>query len=253
MKLATLSALVFATLSANVLAEESKEWEVTSEVGAIITTGNTETTTLKGGIKAKHELESWSNEYKLSGIYKEDEIVDGDTKETRRTNEKYEASVQGNYKLNEKHSTLYASGSYSSDYFGAFRSEAVVSVGYGARFLKTPSMVLSAEIGPGYKYFEHQASDDPTDPKAGEFEGEAIAVGKIDFNWKVSDNARFTQTVKMEYGKSNTKTVSETALMTKVNGSLQMKVAYNITHNSEVNMDKENTDTETSLTMVYSF
>jgi putative salt-induced outer membrane protein YdiY len=253
MKLVTLSALVFASLSANVLAEENKAWEITSEVGAIITTGNTETTTLKGGIKAKHELESWENEYKLSGIYKEDEITDGDTKVTRRTNEKYEASVQGNYKLNEKHSHLYVYGAYSSDYFGAFRSESVVSLGYGTRFLNKPNMVLNAEIGPGYKYFEHQESDDGSDPKSGEFEGEAIALGKIDFNWKISDNARFTQTVSMEYGKSNTKTKSETALMTKINGSLQMKVAYNITHNSEVNVDKESTDTETSLTLVYSF
>jgi putative salt-induced outer membrane protein len=32
-----------------------------------------------------------------------------------------------------------------------------------------------------------------------------------------------------------------------------MKVAYNITNNSDVADDKEATDTETSLTLVYSF
>jgi putative salt-induced outer membrane protein YdiY len=57
----------------------------------------------------------------------------------------------------------------------------------------------------------------------------------------------------MEYGDTNTKTVSESALLTKINGSLQMKFAYNITHNLDVSDDKENTDTETSLTLVYSF
>ncbi|QTH72600.1 DUF481 domain-containing protein [Pseudoalteromonas xiamenensis] len=254
MKLPVFTVLAAACLNANAFADNDKTWEVTSEVGAIITSGNTETTTLKGGIKAKHSLESWENEYKLDGIYKEDEIEgDNGEKRTQRTNEKYAASVQGNYKLNEKHSHLYLYGSYVSDYFGAFRSESVVSLGYGTRFINTPDMVLNAEIGPGYKYFEHQESDDGSDPKAGEFEGEMIALGKLDFSWKLSDNAKFTQLVAVEYGDSNTKTKSETALLTKINGSLQMKVAYNITNNSDVAEGKENTDTETSLTLVYSF
>ena len=90
-------------------------------------------------------------------------------------------------------------------------------------------------------------------PQAARAESEAIAVAKLDYNWQISENARFTQLIAMEYGKTNTKTVSESALLTKINGSLQMKFAYNITHNSDVSIDKENTDTETSLTLVYSF
>ena len=70
MKLKLLSILVAvsATTSAFASEEEQKTWEVTSEVGAIITSGNTETTTLKGGIKVLHNLENWNNEYKLDGI-----------------------------------------------------------------------------------------------------------------------------------------------------------------------------------------
>ena len=80
MKLKLLSILVAATAttSAFASAEEQKTWEVTSEVGAIITSGNTETTTLKGGIKVLHNLEYWNNEYKLDGIYKEDEVENDD-------------------------------------------------------------------------------------------------------------------------------------------------------------------------------
>ncbi|MGB1201790.1 MAG: DUF481 domain-containing protein, partial [Cognaticolwellia aestuarii] len=43
------------------------------------------------------------------------------------------------------------------------------------------------------------------------------------------------------------------ALLAKINGSLQMKVAFNVTNNSDVADDKESTDTETSFTLVYSF
>ncbi len=118
-------------------------------------------------------------------------------------------------------------------------------------------MWLSAEIGPGYKHFTYPDDSTETDDSgkllAGESDGEVIALGKLDYNWKISDNARFTQLVAIEYGDTNTKTRSETALLAKINGSLQMKVAYNITNNSDVADDKESTDTETSLTLVYSF
>ena len=260
MKLKLLSVLVAASAATNAFAEdaEQKTWEVTSELGAIVTSGNTETTTLKGGIKVQHNLESWNNEYKLDGIYKEDEVDDANgNKVTQRTNEKYSISAQGNYKLNEEHSHLFIYGSHVSDYFGAYRSESVISAGYGLRLLNEKTMWLSEEIGPGYKYLEYP--DDSTEvdengnPLAGEFEGEVIALGKLDYNWQISDNARFTQLVAVEYGDTNTKTRSETALLAKINGSLQMKVAFNVTNNSDVADDKESTDTETSFTLVYSF
>ena len=76
MKLKLLSVLVAASAATNVFAADAEQrtWEVTSELGAIVTSGNTETTTLKGGIKVQHNLEHWNNEYKLDGIYKEDEV-----------------------------------------------------------------------------------------------------------------------------------------------------------------------------------
>ncbi|AQP99425.1 hypothetical protein B0W48_06175 [Pseudoalteromonas aliena] len=262
MKLKFLSAVVAVSVATNAFAEdavsEQKTWEVTSELGAIITSGNTETTTLKGGIKIQHNLESWNNEYKIDGIYKEDEVEnDNGSKEKQRTNEKYSISAQGNYKLNEKHAHLFIYGSHVSDYFGSYRSESVISAGYGLRLLNEKTMWLSAEIGPGYKHFTYPDDSTETDDSgkllAGESDGEVIALGKLDYNWKISDNARFTQLVAIEYGDTNTKTRSETALLAKINGSLQMKVAYNITNNSDVADDKESTDTETSLTLVYSF
>ena len=259
MKLKALSILVAASAATSAFAaDETKTWDVTSELGAIVTSGNTETTTLKGGIKVLHNLENWNNEYKLDGIYKEDEIEnDQGVKETQRTNEKYSISAQGNYKLNEKHSHLFIYGSHVSDYFGAYRNESVISAGYGLRLIDRSDMWLNAEIGPGYKYFQYPDDstevDDNGNSLAGEREGEAIALGKVDYNWQSSDSARFTQLVSVEYGDTNTKTRSESAILAKINGSLQMKVAYNITHNSDVADDKENTDTETSLTLVYSF
>jgi len=257
MKKAYLSLVVAALTATNVVAEEAnKDWEITSELGLILTSGNTETTTIKGAIKAKHEMENWTNEYKLDGLFKEDEIEkDGGVKETQRTNEKYFGSAQGNYKLNESHSHFFLYGSHTSDSFGSFRNESVFSLGYGKRFLDKSNMFFDAEIGPGYKYFEFpdQSKDEQGNDISGKTDGEAIALGKVNFNWDITEYAKFTQTVAMEYGSTNTKTKSESALLTKINGSMQMKVGFNVTHNSDVDSDKENTDIETTLTLVYNF
>ena len=257
MKKAYLSLVAAALTATNVVADEAKkDWEITSELGLILTSGNTETTTLKGAIKARHEMENWTNEYKLDGLFKEDEVENDDgTKETQRTNEKYFASAQANYKLNESHAHFFLFGSHTSDYFGSFRNESVVSLGYGKRFLDKPTMYFDAEIGPGYKYFEFpkDSKDEQGNDISGDKDGEAIALGKANFNWDITEYAKFTQTVVMEYGSTNTKTKSESALLTKINGSMQMKVGFNVTHNSDVDADKENTDTETTLTLVYNF
>ncbi len=239
-------------------ADEDKTWDISSELGAIITSGNTETTTFKGGIKAKHDIGNWTNEYKLNGLYKEDEVTDSDgVKSTQRTNEKYSAFAQANYNIEQKHSHFFMALSHDSDYFGAYRHETVASLGYGLRVIDKEDMTLSFDVGPGYKYFEFAKNnteffDDGT-PKAGETDSEWVAVGKADFSWDITEYAKFTQSLKLESGRSNTKTVSETALLTKINGSMQMKVGFNVINNSDVDPGKEKTDTETALTLVYSF
>ena len=58
-------------------------------------------------------------------------------------------------------------------------------------------MKLNAEIGPGYKYFKYPDISEEVDENgnslAGEYEGEVIALGKVDFSWRISDNARLTR------------------------------------------------------------
>lgn len=256
MRLKFLAAMVAVSGTFSVVAEEQKTWEASSELGAIITSGNTETTTFKFGANAKHDIGKWTNEYKLSALYKEDEIESNGVKETQKTNEKYGGAIQANYNLEEKNSHLFAALTHDSDHFGAFRHETVLSAGYGFHLIDESDMVLGFDFGPGYKYFKYakdsSASKDGRS-LAGETDEELIAMAKADFSWTISDNAKFTQDLKVEYGESNTKTLSETALLTKVNGSLQMKVGFNVTHNSDVDDTKENTDTETVLTLVYSF
>ena len=74
--------------------------------------------------------------------------------------------------------------------------------------------------------------------------------------WTISDSATFSQKVMVNRELSdekNTKTRLESAVTTKINGSLQMKLGFTLVNNSKVPDDRKKTDTETSVTIVYSF
>ncbi|WDE06349.1 DUF481 domain-containing protein [Thalassomonas viridans] len=251
--------LIFTLATATAAAGEAeKNWQIASELGIILTSGNTESSTLKGAITAKQELQRWRNEYKFETLYKKDEVSrDDGSKENERTSERYFASVQGNYKLNEDSSYFFVYGSHLSDYFGAYRNESVLSLGYGQRLLKGENYYLDGEIGPGYKYFEYAKDSAALDSKgnllAGTTDGEVIALGKLNFHWDINEFVKFRQSLAMEYGSTNTKSRSETELMSKLSDAMQMKLGFYVTHNSDVADDKENTDTETLVTLIYNF
>jgi putative salt-induced outer membrane protein YdiY len=77
--------------------------------------------------------------------------------------------------------------------------------------------------------------------------------GAAQLRWRVSPSAAFSQSVSVERGTSNMHSIAETALSTKINGTMQMKAAFSARNDSNVPENKKNTDTQTSLTLVYSF
>ena len=102
----------------------------------------------------------------------------------------------------------------------------------------------AVEIGPGYSVGKRDNEEE---------ERGMTVRSAAQFRWQVSPSAFFAQTVSVEKGTGNTHSVAETSLSTKINGSMQMKAGFSVRNDSDVPDDKKNTDTQTSLTMVYSF
>jgi len=244
---AILAAAVAASMSAQAddTAATNKVWTTSAELGAITTSGNTVGTSITGKIDAKQELQQWSNQYIFSAFFKEDEKTDdnGD-KLTERSAERYLISAKAAYKLDEEFDKLFVFGSYTDDKFGAYLKYTTVAVGYGTRLYNAEDKFLDVEIGPGY--FSGERS-------TGETENGMIVRGAAAFNWTISESASFAQTLSVEYGEDNTRSIAETSLLAKVNGSLQMKAAFLVQNDSDVPVGKKSTDTQTSLTLVYSF
>lgn len=225
--------------------EEKKSFTMDGEFGFIVTSGNTETTSVSAGLNATQELEGWSNVYLIEGLYKSDTIQDAAGEDVDRTTEqKFFASAQGNYKLENPAHRLFAFASYEDNRFSNFKYQGTVAAGWNQMVWEDDKSSFDYSIGPGYSFAEDQT---------GESVNGAIIRGAFNYNWNISDTSRFTQTFSTEYGADNVKSRIESALTAQIAGGLSLKVSIKFDHNSDVADGLEKLDTETAATLVYSF
>ena len=241
--LATLIAL--SASSAAFALDEIKPFTMDGELGFISTTGNTKTTSISAGITAHQELEKWSNDYAIEGLYKE-ETVDNDdgTEEEYTSAQKFYGSAQGNYKLENPDNRLFGFASYEDDRLSNFDYQATLAAGWNQKVLENQRHTLEYSIGPGYSWAETQDGED---------QSSAIVRASSAYTWKISDTAKFTQTVSTEVGSENTKSRAESALTATISGNLSMRLSFKLDHNTDVEDDVEKLDTETAVSLVYNF
>ncbi|RUO80905.1 DUF481 domain-containing protein [Idiomarina tyrosinivorans] len=225
-----------------------EEWQASAELGALFTSGNTETQTLKGKLNVSKDFENWRHKGVLD--YYRSEQTDPDTNETTTTADRLFVSGQSNYKFDPKSkSSLFLFGSYEEDKFSGYAYQSTVAVGYGARYRYNEKVYADYEIGPGYSWKQEIVDDveQPTDTSA---------ILRLAGNvvWDITKNSRFTALLASEVGEENTKTRGEVSISANINSSLAMKFSIGATHNTKVADETiENLDTETAITLVYTF
>lgn len=258
----TLLSLSLLSLAHTGLAEEAKKLSTDIELGVVSTQGNTETSSLKANVNVKQDLEKFRNHFVLSGLYKEDTITvtDGDetTREDQTTAEKYFASLQTDFKLNQDHRGLFVFGSYEEDKFSGFEYQGTLAFGYSDRIFKFDNSHLNYSIGPGMSFSKTEAILDSDGNVETESESESVGIVRIslDFLYQISENSKFTQTFSTDAAMSqgdNSKTQAETAITANVMTGLALKASYVIDHNTHPPADTKNADTTTSITFVLSF
>lgn len=225
--------------------DEAKPFTMDGEFGLIVTTGNTETTSMKAKLSAHQELESWSNDFVAEGLYKKDEVVlETGEDDSQTTAQKYFLSGQANYKLDNPDHRLFGFLSYEDDRFSSFEYQGTVAAGWSQKVWDTDTSKFEYSIGPGYSFAESLD---------GESINGAIVRGALDYQWKISETATFKQTLSTEVGSDNTKSKAETSVSAQLNGSLAMKFSVTLDHNTDVAEGLDNLDTQTAVTLVYTF
>ena len=158
------TAFVLTTFAAVSFAEDVKKpWDVEIDIGAISTSGNTDTTSLQFKVDAKQNLEKWENQYVFNSLFKEDSVKQDDNSSRKeKTAEKYFGSAKFAYLLGVEKSYLFGFGSYTEDKFGAYRTYTTVALGYGNWLYYSPTFNWFVEAGPGY--FEGEKVTESSDP-----------------------------------------------------------------------------------------
>ncbi len=210
-------------------------WKGNVELGIVTTTGNTETETINAKAKAVTEREKWRHTVFIELLNSSN---NGDT-----TAERYVVNGQSDYKFGE-HNYLFVMVNYENARFSGYDYRVNEALGYGRRVISKTALTLDLEIGPGAR----QSKLD-----SGGNENELTLRGAAKLAWKISDTSTFTTDLNTDIGEDTTVTKSVTALTAQINGSLATKITYTIKNTSDVPPGIEKTDTETAVTLVYSF
>jgi putative salt-induced outer membrane protein YdiY len=225
--------------------EEKKTFTLDGELGIIVTTGNTSTSSFSGRLSAHHELTKWSNDYGAEFLYRQEESTfDDGTEESVTTAQKLYISGQANYKLENENNRLFGFASYEDDRFNGFDFQSSLALGWNQQLWNTPKSSFAYSVGPGYSF---------ADTIDGEDNSSLIVRSAANFQYQISDSASFKQDLSTEVGSENTKSKSETSLSTRINGALSMKFSIILNHNTDVAFGLDNLDTQTAVTVVYTF
>lgn len=214
--------------------------EGSASIGYVGTTGNTESQTFDAQLEYILRRGEWTHNFQAQGFYAE--------QESEVNGERYFLKAKSDYKI-DGDDYLFVQASYTDDRFTGYDYQATASTGYGHYFYDSDDLTLDTYAGIGYRY-STIAEDEIVDE---ENEAEVMLTLGEDFKWQFSETSKITQLLQSEIGEELTVTRFEVGLVSQLIGRLATKIAFQARHISEVPPDRENTDTQTSVSLVYEF
>lgn len=212
------------------------ELEGSAELGATVTSGNTDTRSVNGKAEVVYSRARWRHTGKAEALYSSDAGVD--------TAERYVASYKADFRKTRT-TYIFATVRGEVDKFSGYDYRISESIGYGRRFWE----------GGDKGYFELEAGPGARQSKLDDGTREDHAIFRVAARYRNmwTETTEFSEDLIVETGSDNTFTESVTGIKVRINSALAMKLSVTIKHNSDVPVDKENTDTISSINLVYDF
>jgi putative salt-induced outer membrane protein YdiY len=234
--------------------EDSSPITASAELGLLYKTGNTRSADIKTGFDIKYEEDVWRSILAFDLLSKKTEKTDDlgeDSFET--TDQKWTIESKTNYTLDTNSKNyIYGDIAYEDNRFSGFENQSSISVGWGREWYKTEKASLFADIGPGYKRDVTRPTGDADSETFSDFIIQAQAL----YLHKINEHVEFKQILSAKYApKSGENSIykAESSITTKMMDALALKFSVIIDHNTEVEEGTERTDTQTAVTLVYSF
>lgn len=225
-----------------------------AELGFLYKTGNTNSGDIKTGLDLRFEKGQWLSLLNIDLLLKKADITDenGD-KHFKATDQKWTLSSQTNYSIDNKEKNyIYGNIWFEENEFSSFENQASISTGWGRHWYKSNNASLWGDIGPGYKRDLFAASDTEPQRTAATWivQAQALYIRTLGEHVELKQYFSAKQAVKTS---ENSIYKAETTVTTKLISTLQLKFTFTVDYNSEVETDKEKLDTQTAITLVYSF
>jgi len=225
-----------------------------AELGFLYKTGNTNSGDMKTGLDLRFEKGQWLSLLNVDLLLKKADITNesGDT-HFKTTDQKWTLSSQTNYSIDNKEKNyIYGNIWFEENEFSSFDNQASISTGWGRHWYKNSKASLWGDIGPGYKRDLFKASD--TDPQRTSdtwiIQAQALYIRKLGEHVELKQHLSAKQSLDTS---ENSIYKAETTVTTKLISTLQLKFTFTLNYNSKVEATKEKLDTQTAVTLVYSF
>ena len=223
------------------------QWTGKAELGYLQSSGNAESTSANTKFDLKRESDKWINAFFVSALY-------GNNGEFTNA-ERYEASYQLDYKINDRLSWFGALRG-EKDKFSGFVYQATVSTGVAYKFIDTAATKLSFSLGAGYRRLQDEIlirteAGEVIDRIEGEEESDPVVTLASAYEHNFTENTKITNKFLAESGSENTALQNDIALQVSMTKTLALAVGYGIRYNSDPPPLSESTDTLITVNLVY--
>ena len=225
-----------------------------AELGFLYKSGDTNSGDMKTGLDLRFEKGQWLSLLNVDLLLKKAEQTDETGKKNfKTTDQKWTLSSQTNYSLDNKEKNyVYGNFWFEENEFSSFENQSSLSTGWGRHWYKNNISSLWGDIGPGYKRDLFKASDTKPQHTADTWIVQAQAL----YIRKLGEHIEFKQHLSVKQAldhNENSIYKAETTVITKLISTMQLKFTFTLNYNSKVESSKENLETQTAVTLVYSF
>lgn len=212
-----------------------ESWSTELELGYANSNGNTNSTDVKAAVDARREYEQYIFDVKATAKYGSDN--------GSRDEEKYTFDGTVGRKITDRAYT-YGELNYIKDMFSGYDHQVSELVGIGYKAIDNDTTKLETKLGVGGRQSETDTGSDSS---------EAVVKPELDFSWKANDFVTLGEKANATFGTEYTRYESETYAESALTNNLFLKAAYEMVKTTDVPVGSKETDTTTTVSLVYKF
>lgn len=167
--------------------------------------------TLKGFSYLRYQRRDWNHETRVEALNESNSDLG------IRTRERYFVMEKSSWNFTPRN-YLFVRPQYEKDLQSAYEYQSLLALGYGHRFVQNDVLMVSADLGAGYRHNKAELTGDADD--------ESVGNAAFKAEWKFRPGARATEDIAVDSGPDSTVVRTRTAFIFKLSTLFGMVVAF---------------------------